>query len=114
MNDLYDFRDGVTEAEHRCGYLGGCPGCHVDAPGAIPRRRTGSRAAHSPQGNRRWRIVLFCPNEVAEMPLPPVCLRHPPAQSPKTQRRSGVSAPSPYVLLSFFILIISVDVRSMM
>ena len=63
---------------------------------ARPRRwqKRGFAELLRPLACKTIRQRLLCCDEAIEMPLPPVCLRHPPAQPPKSQRRSGVSAPS--------------------
>ena len=63
---------------------------------ARPRRwqKRGFAEVLRPLPGKTIRQRLVCSNEVVEMPLPPVCLRQPPAQSLKSQRRSGVSGPS--------------------
>ena len=63
---------------------------------ACPRRwkKRGFAELLRPLLGKTIRQRLVCSNEAVEMPLPPVCLRQPPAQSLKSQRRSGVSGPS--------------------
>jgi hypothetical protein len=69
---------------------------------AHPRRwqKRGFAELLRPLPGKTIRQRLVCSNEAVEMPLPPVCLRQPPAQSLKSQRHSGVSGPSGRHLLS--------------